>query len=76
MTLTVLLYIVGFAVLGIPFLGWAWQNLIRFGRAVYRTFPFLQKFFDEYFENYAMGTVITVICIIIWAILHFGFGLV
>ena len=76
MTLNILLYIVGFAVLGIPFVGWAWRNLIEFGRLVYRSFPFLQKFFDEYFEHYALGTLICVICAIIWAILHFAIGLV
>ena len=76
MTLNLLLYIVGFAILGIPFVGWAWRNLIEFGRLVYRSFPFLQKFFDEYFEHYALGTLICVIFVVIWAILHFAFGLV
>lgn len=76
MTLQIIGYIVLFAILGVPFMGWAWRNLVEFGRYIYRSFPFLQKFFDEYFEHYAIGTLLCVIIAVIWAILHFAFGLV
>ena len=76
MDLKILGYIVLFAIIGIPFVGFFVRNMIEFGRYVYRSFPFLQKFFDEYFEHYALGTVITVICAVVYAVLHFWWGLI
>lgn len=76
MDLKTLFFIAAFVVLGIPFVGYAWTNMVRFGRYIYRSFPFLQKFFDDYFEHYILGVAVTVICGIVWAVLHFGFGLV
>lgn len=75
-TLQVLLYILLFVVAGVPFLGWGVRNLVRFGRYIYKSFPFLQNFFDEYFEHFALGTIITVVGGIVYLILHFGFRII
>lgn len=69
-------YIFLFVVIGIPLIGFAVRNLIRFGKYVYRSFPFMQRFFDEYYEHFALGSVITIICVVVWAILHFWVGVV
>lgn len=76
MDLKVLFYIVLFVVIGVPLVGFAVRNLVRFGKYVYRSFPFLQRFFDEYYEHFALGSIITIGCAIVYAILHFWIGVV
>ena len=51
-------YVFLFVIFGIPLVGFAVRNIVKFGRFIYNKYPFLQKFFDEYYEHFALGTVI------------------
>lgn len=70
------LYIIGFVIIGIPFIGFAVDKFRIFGRWVYKEFPIIRDFFDDYASHYAVGFIITVIAGIAYSILHFGFGIV
>jgi hypothetical protein len=63
-----ILYVFLFVIIGVPLIGFAVRNLVRFGRYVYKSFPFLQKFFDDYFEHFAYGTIIVVVAGVVYVI--------
>lgn len=69
-------YILMFVVIGVPLIGFAVRSMVRIGKYVYRSFPFLQRFFDEYYEHFALGSIITIGCAIVYAIFHYWIGII
>jgi hypothetical protein len=68
MDLQFFLYLTLFVIFGVPLVGFAVRNLVRFGSFLYKKYPFLQKFFDEYYEHFALGAVIVVIASIMYGL--------
>lgn len=68
--LSVFGYVVLFVISGVPLIGFTVDAFINFGRYVYRTYPFIRKFFDEYFDHYGLGLIITIVTIVVYGLLH------
>lgn len=63
-------YIFLFVIFGVPLIGFIVRNVVRFGRYVYKSFPFLQKFFDEYYEHFALGSAISIFAVLVYGVLY------
>jgi hypothetical protein len=73
--MSIWLYVIIFAIIGVPFVGFAVRQFIKFGRWIYKEMPLLRSFFDNYADNYGIGVAITIVCGIIYAVLRW-FGVV
>lgn len=62
------IYCLLFAVIGIPLIGYAVRQGIRLGKYMYREYPFIAKFFDEYVEHFGVGLIITVVAAIAYGL--------
>lgn len=68
-------YVVIFAIIGVPLVGFGIRQMIKFGSWIYRNVPILRSFFDNYADNYGIGLVITVVFGVIYGFLRW-FGVV
>ena len=66
--MTFWLYIIGFAIVGVPTVGFIVKQMIRFGKWVYREYPFVRSFFDNYADHYAIGLGITIVAAIVYIV--------
>lgn len=69
------MYVVIFAIIGVPLVGFFVDKLIEFGRWIYKEIPFIRAFFDDYASYYGIGLVITVVVGIVYGLgKWFGFA--
>lgn len=64
-------YLLLFVVIGVPLIGYVVRTVIRAGKYLYRNFPFIKRFFDEYYEHFALGTIVTIVVGIVYCIGHY-----
>lgn len=68
--MNIYLYVILFAIFGIPLFGFVVHNMIKFGKYAYSNSPFIRKFFDDYGENYGIGFIISLIALIVYSVLR------
>lgn len=72
--MSIWIYVIIFAIIGVPFVGFAVRQMIKFGRWIYKEVPILRSFFDNYADNYGIGFALTVVFGAIYSFLRwFGF---
>jgi hypothetical protein len=65
-----MIYLYGFlfVIAGVPLIGYLLKKGIELGKFMYKRYPMIAKFFDEYAENFGVGLLITVVCLIIYSV--------
>lgn len=66
----IIMYVLAFVIVGIPLVGFITRSFVRVGKIIYQEFPFVKKFFDEYFEHFGLGSLIVGLGVVVYLVLH------